>query len=612
MEALKPRRIHPLWPTGAVLVGLVALFVKERHLGGRGHVETAFAIITGLAFGAALIARLKDLLGAEAAKKPTLTKLFGTTLAVTLGALLYALIPLVFDGDRSVDIRMRSVLWGVWPVAMLLGLLPMIAVEISVFGVATIKRYEEDRIARSFSRALGLGLLGSCLVYLNFLTAQHELRWTLSEANLIAPRAQTRRAVRELTKDVEVVLFFGRASEVADTAERFFEPLTALSPKLKVTRIDHALAGELARKAGVTENGYIGILHNKNKDKIRLGTDARNARSHFRRLNENFLKILIAITTDDQVAYFTTGHDERTDKPDKEDQRNTVKLIKQQLKAWQYKVKNLGIAEGLLEDVPKDASVVFVLGPEKPFLDAEAQAMVRAVSRGVRLMIALESEREGERLENLLGPLGLGFDPVVLANNRSLLPLTRTKADRTTIWSNRYSSHESVTTMTRNQRIPTLFSRTGALAKKPESALARSKTQLVLTAMEDTYQDANGNLEFDAQTERKKNFGLAAAVTVTATTAKKSDEGRVFVLADADVLSDRMLDMSRGNLFLFRDIVYWLRQTTDPIVPTISEADVRIVHRRDKDALLFYGMTFGIPILVFALGFWVAGRRRRR
>ncbi len=58
-----------------------------------------------------------------------------------------------------------------------------------------------------------------------------------------------------------------------------------------------------------------------------------------------------------------------------------------------YDFRYLGAADGLMQDVPKDVTVVMViLGPQKPFLPEESAALNRFIDRGGRLLIALDPE----------------------------------------------------------------------------------------------------------------------------------------------------------------------------------------------------------------------------
>ena len=93
--------------------------------------------------------------------------------------------------------------------------------------------------------------------------------------------------------------------------------------------------------------------------------------------------------------------------------------------------------------------------------------------------------------------------------------------------------------------------------------------------------------------------------------AMQDDEARVFVLADADAVGDELMKLVEGNNYLFRDIVIWLAKDEAPVTPVVTEEDVKIVHKKEDDSLIFYGTTFGLPALVMLAGV-VANRRRRR
>jgi hypothetical protein len=129
--------------------------------------------------------------------------------------------------------------------------------------------------------------------------------------------------------------------------------------------------------------------------------------------------------------------------------------------------------------------------------------------------------------------------------------------------------------------------------------------------MDGTFRDADGDLQRDPGDDPKAKYELAAAVTRTSTTGKRDDEARIFVLADADVVGDELLKLVEGNNYLFRDVILWLSKDDATVAPVISEDDVKIVHKKEDDSLIFYGTTFGLPALVMLAG-WLANRRRQR
>lgn len=602
------QRIHKFWPTSAVGVGLLAAFIGERVLAGRDTGRIMFDALAAIALIAATGVRFTELSGAPPDKRPVARILFLTTLGVLVALLLYATIPLLLTSEGAKT--PRAIVWALWPIVLACSVTPLAAVEIATFSSAYIDRYELPRVRHAFDRGLALALLVSIVFLINFLGERHEIKSDLSYGQKASASEQARRVVRDLTSDVKVTLFFPRANEVAEAVDSYFSSLKALSPHLSVQQVDLALASQLAKDTGVSENGYVAISRDKAHERVRIGDKMASARSQLKKLDSSFINAVLKVTKEKKVAYFTTGHEERTASPGPNDARPPIRLLKQLLETNQYTVKNLGIAEGLSDKVPEDASIIFIMGPERAFSKLETDALSKATEHGVRLFIALEAERDGQDLAPILGSLGLKFDKTFLVNEATHVSITHTDADRTAIWSNRYSSHESVTTMTRNQRLATIFQKTGSIAKTSTKTAANLRVDIVLTALDETFADLNGNLKYDPPKEKKTAYGLAAAVTRTSTSGKRSDETRIFVVADTDVLADELIKYE-GNLNLLADIVYWLHAVEEPMVAAISEADVQIVHKKEEDTLWFYSTTLGVPALVLLFGLVGVKRRRR-
>ncbi|MEL7367908.1 MAG: Gldg family protein [Myxococcota bacterium] len=609
-------RIHKLWPSWLLLVSLTVVFAGERIFAAENTIRITLAVMALIGFAVAGFVRTMEWAQASAAsgvedRKSVLMLLLTCTAGIIVSMLLYALIPLVFNGVAPSVERTRGILWVLWPIVLALSGLVLLFVETAVASVAYIDRYEHAQIRRATVRGLSLALFLSSLFVGNYLAVRHDTKLELGAAASAVATDQTRTVVRDLTEKVKVVLFFPKANDVAARVEQYFNPLRSLNPNLEIEQVDHALASEMAEKAQVTENGYVALYRDNTNEKIRVGLEYRIARSSLRRFDYNFVKALIRVTTKQKVAYFYTGHDELAFNPRKDDTRGSLRNLKKQLEAWQYKIKPFSVGEGSTTALPKDGDVLFIVGPEKAFLPAEIEVLKASLKKGVRLFIALESERTGDALEGLLNPMGLSFDKTPLVAPSSHLPLTRTRADFRTIYSNQFSTHPSVTTMTRNTgKVAAIFQKAGSLTAKDDTRLKGIKTNIVLTARGDTFADTNDNLTLDPGEKRSK-YGLAAAVTVTATTANKKDEGRIFVVSDADVLADDLFNLLPGNVYFLLDVIRWLQREAEVIVPTSSETDVKIVHKGTEDAVVFYGTTVAIPALILFIGAFATRRRRR-
>lgn len=147
----------------------------------------------------------------------------------------------------------------------------------------------------------------------------------------------------------------------------------------------------------------------------------------------------------------------------------------------------------------------------------------------------------------------------------------------------------------------------------------------------DAAADAKADGKADAKAAEAKGDGKALATGAkgaTDTVAKGKADGkgdaaaevkpaatapqplRAIVVSDADAVANGILG-NAGNAYLVADGLKWLAGDEQLIGKSTSEEDVAIVHKRDDDAVWFYGTSFAIPALVVAVGV-ALGRKKRR
>ena len=134
----------------------------------------------------------------------------------------------------------------------------------------------------------------------------------------------------------------------------------------------------------------------------------------------------------------------------------------------------------------------------------------------------------------------------------------------------------------------------------------------IIKAPSGSWNDVNGDYEFDKDVENKKAYNLIAAVELAQPEGSEMPGGKAIVSADADVIGDFWLPISRGNAQLAIDTVRWLEGETELAAEVAAIEDVKIVHTKDEDKLWFYSTTLGMPILLLALGAGLNRSRRRR
>ncbi|HEX7670152.1 MAG TPA: Gldg family protein [Polyangiaceae bacterium] len=232
-------------------------------------------------------------------------------------------------------------------------------------------------------------------------------------------------------------------------------------------------------------------------------------------------------------------------------------------------------------------------------------------------------------LQALAEIAGVEFSPLVLANDKQFARRRYNDSDKTLLVTNRFSSHASVSTLSRNAaRAAVLVAGAGSVQRVTGGA---AKVDIAVRAMANTFGDANRNYQFDEGTEKRDSFGLAAAVTLPVDGApsappvkqdEKKDpkdipvvappnEMRAFVLADADVLTDLVMSNFMTNQLLVIDALRWLGGEESFAGEVNTEEDVRIEHTQQKDLVWFYGTIFGAPALVLGLGLAYSRKSRR-
>jgi hypothetical protein len=237
-------------------------------------------------------------------------------------------------------------------------------------------------------------------------------------------------------------------------------------------------------------------------------------------------------------------------------------------------------------------------------------------------------------LEQLAAIVGVEFHPAVLANDKQFARRRYNDSDRTLLVTNRFSSHASVSTLSRNSsRAAVLVAGAGAVSKAQGGT---AKVDIALRAMNGTFDDENRNYAFDDGKEKRDSYGLVAAVSQPVGGAatplappKKDDkaadkdkkdipvvappsEMRAFVIADADAITDLLMSNFMSNQLLIVDALRWLGGEESFAGEVNSEEDVRIEHTQQKDAVWFYATIFGAPAIVLGLGLALSQRGKKR
>ncbi|MCO4770413.1 MAG: Gldg family protein [Deltaproteobacteria bacterium] len=589
-------------------LGLILVFVGERFFGeGSGLRWPATGL--GVLFAVVALANRARSLGGSAQQRTVMARLVLFYGAGLLGLALYFAATMGGIESESMDIALRTA----WPIALLCGTLPALAMERSLLSMAGSDQLEVRRLFEAGNAGLAIGLATAWLFALNWVASETDERIDLRTVRNLVPSGQTLEMARNLDEEVTVTLFFPPANDVLELIEPYFDDLDAAGANLVVQRKDRDMHPGLAKELRARKNGVVVFTKGEEHEQVRLDVDPKKARSKLKKLDKNVQTKLNKVSRDPRVAYLVTGHGERSTSP-KEDDPPGLKGAKEVLKQLNYKVKNLGLKEGLSEDVPDDATLVIVAGPRNPMLPQELESLVRYLEGGGSMMLMVDPDvEEDPELDPLLELLGVTVSNTTLAHASKYVALTRRKGDRSILYSNRVTSHDSTTLLTKlTTKGNVVFPVTGALDKR-EGAKAKkdggADVTFTMRTLAGTFADANDNREMDG-TEEKKVYNLTAAVEL-ADTEGTGEGGRAIVTADADVISDLLFSRVPMNQNWFGEATLWLEGEVLLAGEVSDIEDTPMLHTKDSDKLWFYGTTAFVPLLLIGFGAGVNRRRRR-
>lgn len=578
---------------------------------------------------------------------------------------------------RDHTVELLRVLW----VSLLtLAVVPQIFAELALRPMRRAERPEARRVRAAAMAGGALAMVavyGSLLVYA---AGGIEKKWDYSYFKTSRPGESTKKIAASITEPIRVVAFYPEVNEVRGEVESYLKELAASSPKLKVEVRDRLLAPKLAKELRATQDGVVILSKGQSTYTLTIGSELEAARAKLKTLDRDFQEQLLKAVRSHKTVYFTVGHGEINDAPKggPENEGRTGNIAKLLLQKQNVTVKDLGLAQGLGSEVPSDADAVVVLGPNEGFSPEEIAALQRFADKGGHLMLALDPESASAlnlvgvqttpdaetepgtaapgasvapgkpakpapsgsaakappapprpttpappHLAALANIAGLTYSPDLLANETSHIRVRSNDSDRTRMQTSSFSSHASVSTLSRNSpRAAIVVFGSGSLDKP---ANMTGKVDFAVRSPGNTFNDANRNYKLDKDAERATTYNIAAAVTRPIAGAppeppkpdpkdkgkdKKPEpkEMRAFVTADVDAFSDLVLTNVIGNQVLFVDAMRWLVGEESFSGQVNNEEDVRIEHTKQQDLAWFYSTIFGVPAMVLGVGLFF--RRR--
>ncbi|MFT4976721.1 MAG: hypothetical protein ACI8S6_002626 [Myxococcota bacterium] len=586
------------------LGGMLLLLLGERIFGGGEDPSRAALSLLGVLsiLGAVGLVGSRLGQGTDDQKAAHRTQLVYGIVGIASLVVYLCSTDLVIDSlSLSEDGETRAVmaLSTLWPIVWMAGSLPFVAID----------RYLSQHpvhVPSGRAREVGYMWLSAAfavamLFPINYIASDTNQRWDLGYFKTAEPGTATVGVLDTLEVPVTAYLFFPSSSDVTGEVRAYFDALPP-SANFNAQLVDHALEPALAEELKVRDNGYVVFVRGEGDDqqveRIKIGTDFDSARRTLKKLDTEVFESLLKVAQGPRVAYVTVGHNEMYWKSDLPQERR-LNDLKKALKQLNYQVKELGLANGLASEVPEDASVVLVLSPEEALLPEEVIALNTYRRSGGKLLITLDPS--GPDLSGLLAPLGVSYNPeAFLATDQNYIPSNRGPLDRVNLATNKFSTHESVTTLSRNNRTLFLVAPSSAEMTLDEASTEDGITSTVtVRALESTWSDLDRDLSL-GEGEKRDKWPLVIA-------AEGEGTSRAIVVADGTWASDLVLFQNKGNAQLLLDSLAWLNQEELSTGTVNDEKDIKIQHTREGQGWIFYSTALLLP-----LGFLLGGLTRVR
>lgn len=435
-----------------------------------------------------------------------------------------------------------------------------------------------------------LALLG-ILVLINFIVYKENARWDLTKNKKFTLSDQTKKILDKVDQDIKIIGFF--QAQTKDEAENLLKEYTSRNKKIKVEFIDPDTKPALAKKYNIERYGTLVLEMGDKKQEVTEVTESD--------LTSGILKLT---KKEKKTVYFLTGHGEKDIAAGGDKNYANVKA---QLEKENYNVKTLNLITKL--EMPKDASVLVIAGPQKRILDKEKEVISKYLDENGKVFVMLDPKSEVKDdvgLADLLVKWGVETN-----NNLVIDPAKYFLEDVGTVVIDKWTLHKVT------EKLPgVFFPGVSKIAAKKDAAKDLTVASLAKTSKDSWLEVdfANRQVKFDSGRDEKGPVSVAVAVE------KKSDEKkdekkagtRMVVLGDSDFAVDSFADIL-SNRDLFINSVSWLAEEEELISIRPKEEENRKVELTGGQAkLVFYLTVIGMPLVVIVGGVVVWVKRKRK
>lgn len=596
------------------LLGLICFFSAYRYFSAYDFFIPLIVvsyILLALSFAASLLLRKKAAAQNFQGEVQSWNFTLIWQILLVLGLICFQIYSVILDGKPVPQGLFAKLLLAVWLSLIMLGSFYGIGVELTARDSGKGATAEPARISAGGMRWLGIGMFFGFLFCINYVANKKDKAFDWSYFKTTKPGEATENIVRNLNDPVEIAAFFSRESDVGFHVRQYLERIGSISDQVQINFYDKDFAPVQAEQFRAARNGQIILKRDQKRQRIEIGDTLDAARKKLQTLDQSFQQSLLALVEEKKVIYLTQGHGEMSWKSSSDNPWRSLRNFERLLRFQNFQLRELALTTGSVSEIPNDAAAIAIIGPAFAFSESMLPNLQNYLDGGGKLLIFLDIEFSGEDQERIdsnedplqswLSSLGITYHREMLANDRTFMRYTSRIDDHGFLATNNFSSHESVSTLAKNdERMGVIIYQSGYFQSPEEKSDWKLTT--AIRSLATTFNDRNGNFQFDS------NAGEARQAYPIGIAAQKGD-AQIFAFADASLVSDPLI-RNPGNQLAVSDVIKWLVGDMQFSGHTESEEDVKIQHSKSRELFVFHGSIYAIPLLVIFCGF-IATRRKK-
>ncbi|HVM97933.1 MAG TPA: GldG family protein [Candidatus Acidoferrales bacterium] len=381
--------------------------------------------------------------------------------------------------------------------------------------------------------------LAACLGMAQVVLGHFGWRFDLTPDRIYTLSPHARQVLAGLSRDVRITAFVRSGDERNRQTEDLLRRVGAASSRVRTDLVDINRNPAVARQYGV--GSYAGFV-----------VECGNRRRQFENPSEPLmLAAILQVTRDSRrVVYFLGGHGEQDIKSP--DRRRGYSLASLALTQELYDVRGLDLLHQT--EVPRDADVVIIAGPQRDPIPLELDQLSAYIRRGGSILVMLEP-RSTPALVDLLAHFGVRTDDTMVVDSENRL----FAGDYVTLSVPGLSPRHPVSAAL---EAPPLFSGARPIGFTPAARGGVRGLEILSTApsswrTSDFEALHSGEAKFVDGRDLRGSQPVGVSLLVGSPHTADDAVAHLVVLGDADFASNFFLD-SLGNKDLLVDSVNWL------------------------------------------------------